>query len=55
MYRINCWLPINLGYFLPTMMTPFVIKLVLEVYRLFQRVSICAEMTEGFWLVGLKI
>jgi len=39
--------------FLPTMLTPFVIKLVPEVYGLFQRVSFSEEMTEGFWLVGL--
>ena len=27
MYRINCWLPMNLGYCLPTMPTPFVIDI----------------------------
>jgi len=54
MYRINCWLPINLGYCLHTMMTPFVIKLVSEVYGLFRRVSFSEEMTEGFWLVVLS-
>jgi len=30
------------------MMTPFVIKLVSEVYGLFRRVSFSEEMTEGF-------
>ena len=34
-------------------MNPFVIKLVSEVYGLFQRVSFSEEMTEGFRLVGL--
>ena len=53
MYRINCWLPINLGYCLPTIMTPFVIKLVSEVYGRFRRVTFSEEMTEGFWLAGL--
>ena len=36
-------------------MTPFVIKLVSEVYGRFRRVSFSEEMTEGFWLVGLYI
>jgi len=36
-------------------MTPFVIKLVSEVYGLFWRVSFSEEITEGFWLVGLLI
>ena len=39
---------LNLGYCLPTMMTPFVIKLVSEVYGLFLRVSFSEEMTVGF-------
>jgi len=34
MYRINCWLPINLGYCLPTMPTPFVIDILTSRFEL---------------------
>ena len=40
MYRLNCSLPIIFGHCLPTMVTPFVIELVSEVYGLLRRVSL---------------
>jgi len=34
MYRINCWLPINLGYCLPTMPTPFEIDILTSRFKI---------------------